>query len=95
MFVIKKTEERSITKNRIVAKGYQTKENGITYAPVASITLVSIVISISIQYSMNLIHIDAEIAFLNEILSDNLKLKENKVLKLRKSIYGLKQFPKN
>ena len=91
-------------KARLVAKGYTQKE-GIDYeeafSPVAMLMSIRILLSIAATFDYEIWQMDVKTAFLNGSLeediymiqSDGFKAKgqEDKVRKLLKSIYGLKQ----
>ena len=91
-------------KARLVAKGY-TQQPGAdfvdTYSPVAKFTSVRIIMSIVARMNLELHQLDVKIAFLNGELKEDIfmiqsegfqiKGHEEKVYKLRKSLYGLKQ----
>ena len=94
-------------KARLVAKGFRQKE-GIdffdTYAPVARITSIRVLIALSSIYQLHIHQMDVKTAFLNGELNEEVYMEqpegfvlpgnENKVCKLTKSLYGLKQAPK-
>ncbi|KAM2638476.1 hypothetical protein EV1_022841 [Malus domestica] len=91
-------------KARLVAKGY-TQKPGIdfvdTYSPVAKFTSIRILMAIVARMDLELHQLDVKTAFLNGDLKEDIymiqpegyhvKGHENKVYKLRKSLYGLKQ----
>ncbi|KAJ9551163.1 hypothetical protein OSB04_015208 [Centaurea solstitialis] len=97
----------STFKARLVAKGYRQRE-GIdyfdTYAPVARISSIRILIAISALKGLCIHQMDVKIAFLNGYLNEEIYMEqpegfvihgqENKVCRLVKSLYGLKQAPK-
>lgn len=94
-------------KARLVAKGYRQKE-GIdyfdTYAPVARITSVRILLALASIFSLPVHQMDVKTAFLNGDLDEEVYMEqpegfvlpgnELKVCKLVNSLYGLKQAPK-
>lgn len=103
VFVIKETLEGPLMKARLVARGFQNKDHGVTYAPIASIMFVRILLSLVVHFGLHIVHLDIETAFLNGELKETIYLKppegldvkSGHVLKLLKSIYGLKQSPRN
>ena len=94
-------------KARLVAKGYRQSE-GIdyfdTYAPVARITSIRVLMALTSIYKLVVHQMDVKTAFLNgnldeEVYMDQLEGfvlpgNERKVCKLVKSLYSLKQAPK-
>ena len=92
-------------KARLVAKGFLQKE-GIdfedTYAPVAKFATIRTLLAVGVARSMFFHQLDVKTAFLYGNLKENiyLELPEGMkadsltVLKLRKSLYGLKQSPR-
>ncbi|XP_075111769.1 uncharacterized protein LOC142181952 [Nicotiana tabacum] len=94
-------------KARLVAKGFIQKE-GIdyfdTYAPVARITSIRVLLSLDSIYDLYVYQMDVKMAFLDGNLSEEIYMQqpegfvlpgnEKKVCKLIKSLYGLKQVPK-
>lgn len=91
-------------KARLVAKGY-TQTQGIdyeeTFSPVVNIKSLRILIAIAAYYDYEIWQMDVKTAFLNGHLLEDLYMDQpegfvnqkypNKVCKLRRSIYGLKQ----
>uniref|UniRef100_A0A2N9J2D4 Uncharacterized protein n=1 Tax=Fagus sylvatica TaxID=28930 RepID=A0A2N9J2D4_FAGSY len=94
-------------KARLVAKGFRQRE-GIdyfdTYAPVARITSICVLIALASIYKLVVHQMDVKTAFLNGELDEEVYMdqpegfvlpgNETKVCKLVKSLYGLKQAPK-
>jgi hypothetical protein len=94
-------------KARLVAKGY-AQEYGTdyeeTYAPVAKMTTVRLVIGLATQFDWPIFQLDVRNAFLNGDLHEEIYMHqpqgfvqtgaERKVCRLRKSLYGLKQAPR-
>ncbi|GAA0174332.1 transmembrane signal receptor [Lithospermum erythrorhizon] len=93
-------------KARLVAKGF-TQTYGVdytqTFAPVAKLNIVRILISIATNLDWPLHQIDVKNAFLNGNLEEEVymlpppefeKLFGSKVCKLEKALYGLKQSPR-
>uniref|UniRef100_A0A2N9IZW8 Reverse transcriptase Ty1/copia-type domain-containing protein n=1 Tax=Fagus sylvatica TaxID=28930 RepID=A0A2N9IZW8_FAGSY len=93
--------------NKLVAKGFRQRE-GIdyfdTYAPVARITSIRVLIALASIYKLVVHQMNVKIAFLNGDLDEEVYMdqpegfvlpgNEKKVCKLVKSLYGLKQAPK-
>jgi hypothetical protein len=91
-------------KARLVAKGF-TQTHGIdydeTFSPVAMIKSIRILIAIAAYYDYEIWQMDVKTAFLNGHLSEDVYMVQpegfvdpkhpNKVCKLKRSIYGLKQ----
>ncbi|KAJ9552730.1 hypothetical protein OSB04_016775 [Centaurea solstitialis] len=91
-------------KARLVAKGF-TKTHGIdydeTFSPVAMLKSIRILMAISAYFNYEIWQMDVKTAFLNGKLTEDVYMEQpegfedpknpNKVCKLLKSIYGLKQ----
>lgn len=105
IFKKKFNQEKCVYKARLVAKGYMQKE-GVdyveTYAPVARLQTIRILLAIGNKFDLEIEHLDVKTAFLNGDLEEEvfmrppkgIEIEEGKVLKLRKSLYGLKQSPR-
>lgn len=97
--------ERKTYKARLVVRGFQQRE-GIdyaeTYAPVARMATIRMVLAISVQKHLHTRHLDVTTAFLYGKLEEEVYLRtpdgvsvpEGGVIRLKKSLYGLKQSPK-
>ena len=88
---------------RLVARGFNQKQ-GIdyneTFSPVVRHSTLRLLIALSAQLNLEILHLDVKTAFLNGLLKEQVFMyqpvglkffDENKVLKLKKAIYGLKQ----
>ena len=94
-------------KARLVAKGYAQKE-GIDYnevfSPVVKHSSIRILLALVAQFNMELVQMDVKTAFLHGDLEEEIYItqpdgfkvagKEDWVCKLSKSLYGLKQSPR-
>ncbi|KAH9679095.1 hypothetical protein KPL71_025975 [Citrus sinensis] len=94
-------------KARLVAKGYAQKE-GIDYnevfSPVVKHSFIRILLAMVAQFDLELVQLDVKTAFLHGDLEEEIYMtqpdgfkvagKENWVCKLTKSLYGLKQSPR-
>jgi transposase InsO family protein len=92
-------------KARLVAKGFMQKEGidyGETFAPVVRTETLRFLISFATQQKLEMEQMDVETAFLHGELEEEVLMKiptginieSSKVLKLNKSLYGLKQSPR-
>lgn len=97
--------ENEIFKARLVARGFQQDEDFDyfdVYSPVAKVQTLRILLAVSIHNDLQVHQMDVVGAFLNgdidEIVymekPEGYEVRGNKVLKLCKSLYGLKKSPK-
>lgn len=97
-----KTKSDGTKKARLVAKGYQEENNDNVYSPVARASTIRLMLSQAVNTNLNVKQLDVPTAFLNGVLETDVyikppkgtKVEKGKVLKLRKSLYGLKEAPK-
>ena len=100
-----KSGEVSRYKARLVAQGFSQQEGtdyNETFAPVAKMSSLRILLSIAVKYDLIVEQIDAVSAFLQANLEEEIYTKVpdgisytgDKVCKLLKSLYGLKQSPR-
>lgn len=104
VFKIKKDGNEEIYKARLVARGFKQKEkfdHSEVYAPVAKLPTLRILLAIACKYDLDIQQMDVKSAFLNGKIDEEVYLekpdgmkKNGKVLKLRKSLYGLKKSPR-
>ena len=89
-------------KARLVAKGYNQKEGvdyNETFSPVSTKDAFRVLMALVAHFNLELHQMDVKTAFLNGDLSEEIYMlqpegfveDENKICKLKKSIYGLKQ----
>lgn len=92
-------------KARLVAKGFMQKpgiDYSDTYSPVAKLSTIRMLLAVGIQKGFQFCHLDVRTAFLNGCLEERVFMKapegiqvpEGHVLKLNRSLYGLKQSPR-
>lgn len=97
--------DMNVYKARLVAKGFMQKHGFDyfdTYAPVARLPTIRLLLSVGIKYNLLMDHLDVKTAFLNGDLHEDVYMKppegfvvpSDHVLKLQKSLYGLKQSPR-
>ncbi|KAG6438785.1 hypothetical protein O3G_MSEX000222 [Manduca sexta] len=92
-------------KARVVAKGFQQiySENEEIYSPVARMTTLKIVLSTACLNGWEIEQMDVETAFLNGNIKsevyiyppDGYEIEEGKVYLLKKSLYGLRESPRD
>lgn len=89
---------------RLVAKGF-TQKLGIdyqeTFSPVVRHSTLKLLFALSVQLNFDVTHLDVKTAFLNGYLKEDIYMvqpdincdpsSKNKIVKLKKAIYGLKQ----
>ncbi|KAJ4710130.1 Retrovirus-related Pol polyprotein from transposon TNT 1-94 [Melia azedarach] len=94
-------------KARLVVKGYAQQQGidyGDTFAPVARLDTIKLLIALAAQNRWKIFHLDIKSAFLNGYLKEEIFIEqpegfkvngeEDKVYKLNKALYGLKQAPR-
>ncbi|KAL0352315.1 UNVERIFIED_CONTAM: Retrovirus-related Pol polyprotein from transposon TNT 1-94 [Sesamum calycinum] len=104
VLVLRRSTKESRPLERLVAKGYTQRpgvEFGETYSPVAMTRSIRILLAIAVSYDYEIWQMDVKMAFLNdyveeEIFMDQLEgftsvREEQKICRLQRSIYGLKQ----
>lgn len=104
---VKKNPDGSVDKYkaRLVAKGFTQipgKDFKQTYAPVAALSLVRLLISFAVRFSFKLYQLDVATAFLHGDLDERILMEPpegldapaNHVCLLRKNLYGLRQAPR-
>jgi hypothetical protein len=108
-FKLKRDEIGAIIKHkaRLVARGFLQRE-GIdfddAFTPVAQMEFVRLLLALAAQEGWRVHHMDVKSAFLNGDLNEEVYVhqpprfaipdKEGKVLRLRKTLYGLRQAPR-
>ncbi|KAD3338048.1 hypothetical protein E3N88_33569 [Mikania micrantha] len=99
--------EKPRYKARLVAKGF-TQREGIDYteifSPVVKHTSIRVILALTAVYDLELEQLDVKTAFLHGVLDEQIYMKQplgfvdkeqpNKVCLLKKSLYGLKQSPR-
>ena len=89
-------------KSRLVARGFKQREGidfGETFAPTVSSSCVRLLSAIACECDLDLCHFDVDQAFVQSRLEENVFLRlprgcgkmSGKVVRLNKSLYGLKQ----
>lgn len=101
-----KTKEDGTRKARLVARGFQVKEDNpfnVHYSPVARLSTVRMMISKAVQENLPIEQLDIPTAFLNGRLKSEIYIKvpqglkatnKNTVLKLNRALYGLTESPR-
>jgi len=108
VFKVKKDPDGNIVKHkaRLVAKGYAQRQ-GVdfdeVFAPVARIETVRVLLALAAQGGWEVHHMDVKSAFLNGDLNETVFVQQppgfvigkgDKVLRLKKALYGLRQAPR-
>jgi hypothetical protein len=109
VFKLKRNEEGQVVKHKahLVAKGYVQKE-GINFnevfTPVARLESVRLLLAIAAHHSWEVHHMDVKSTFLNGDLKEVVYVQQrpgfindnnpDKVLRLHKALYGLRQAPR-
>lgn len=105
VFKRKYNKDRNVRyRARLVAKGFSQKKGTDfkeTFSPVLRYSTLRLLFAISVDQNLNINHLDVPTAFLNGLLDELIFMEipacsnfpncENKVLKLKRAIYGLKQ----
>lgn len=104
VFKIKKEGNKDLYKARLVARGFKQEDkfdHSEIYAPVAKLPTLRILLAIASKYNMNIHQMDVKSAFLygnieEEVFVEKPKgmKKDGRVLKLQRSLYGLKKSPR-
>ena len=96
-------------KGRIVAKGYaqvEGRDYNLTYAPVLKYTTLRVLLAIIAKFDMDFLQFDVPTAFLNATIKETVymevpegvpdrdKMPKGTVCKLKKTLYGIKQAPR-
>jgi len=96
-------KSEDIFKARLVARGFQQKEEvENTYSPLFKMQTLKLLLSYCCQESLEIEQMDVETAFLNGKVVSEVYVKQpvgfskenNKVYKLYKALYGLKESPR-
>jgi hypothetical protein len=108
VYLIKFNPDGSVKrfKSRLVAQGFSQKFNidyFDTYAPVVAMTTIRIMLATACHFGWDVHQLDVETAFLNASVTEVIYLRSvpgydigvGNVLRLKKSLYGLKQSPYN
>ena len=109
VFRKKLNEQGEVVRNkaRLVAQGYNQQQDidyTETFAPVSRLEAIRLLLSYAVNHDIILYQIDVKSAFLNEVISEEVFVKQphgfedlkypDHVYKLKKSLYGLKQAPR-
>lgn len=96
-----KVKSDGTKKARLVAKGFQEQVSSNIYAPVAQLPTIKILLSVALQKGWHIRQLDIPAAFLNGKLDSEIYIKLPKgvnypsdILKLKKSLYGLRSAPR-
>lgn len=95
------TKQDGTKKARLVAKGFQVDGTEQVYAPVAKMPTIRLALSYSLQKDWSVKQLDVPTAFLNGILDSEVYIFQpkgvkgnQKVLKLQRALYGLRESPR-
>lgn len=106
IFTLKRDSEGNIVryKARLVAKGYTQKygeDFTEIFSPVVRHCSIRLLLALAVEMNLDIHHLDVQTAFLNGDLQEEIYMQqpegfvcprsENKVYRLRKAVYGLKQ----
>lgn len=109
VFRLKRNKDGTIRfKARLVIKGFLQVfgiDYGETYAPVARLTTLRVLLAIAARRRHKLYHLDVVTAFLNPMVDKeiymalpkgmaNIQCPANNIVRLRKALYGLRQSPR-
>ena len=98
-----RTKADATKKARLIVKGYEEDLTSNIYSPVARMPTVRLILSNALQNDWEILQLDIPSAFLNGKVKKDIYIKtpqgvnneEGKVLKLYKSLYGLKSAPRD
>lgn len=104
VFRVKRNLDGSIKQHkvRLVAKGFSQMlciDSDETFAPVVKVTFIRIMCTLAVKLNLYFHHLDVTTAFLNETLEEEIYMRlpegsgqdTGRVVKLNRSLYGLKQ----
>lgn len=97
VFKIKDTEEGKLYKARLVARGFEQRDENLdVYSPVAKLGTFRIFMAVANKLKQSVYQMDVVGAFLHGDIQETvyIKLHTGEICKLNKSLYGLKKSPK-